>query len=144
MKNRLSTSKSRVLNYEENLGSLGSFDGGYAVVSEKDVISEYTFDLYSGQKGTLDLDKEYMPTIERLIIPKFRDLSKHYAKGAIEKLYSLGIYSDASNFFSPNTPMKRIDFTTAIGKAVDLRVMEEPKTKNRHQLLVFLKMLNVR
>lgn len=129
VKNRLSTSKSRVLNYEENLGSLGSFDGGYAVVSEKDVISEYTFDLYSGQKGTLDLDKEYMPTIERLIIPKFRDLSKHYAKGAIEKLYSLGIYTDASNFFSPNTPMKRIDFTTAIGKAVDLRVMEEPKTK---------------
>ena len=50
MKNRLSTSKSRVLNYEENLGSLGSFEGGYAVVSEKDVISEYTYDLSSGQK----------------------------------------------------------------------------------------------
>lgn len=129
VKNRLSTSKSRVLNYEENLGTLGSFDGGYAVVSEKDVISEYTYDLASGQKGTLDLDTEYMPTIERLIIPKFRDLSNHYAKQAIEKLYSLGIYTDASNFFSPNTPMKRIDFSTAIGKAVDLRVMAEPKTK---------------
>ncbi|MGE7946668.1 S-layer homology domain-containing protein [Lysinibacillus sp. NPDC093688] len=129
VKNRLSTSKSRVLNYEENLGTLGSFDGGYAVVSEKDVISEYTYDLASGQKGTLDLDTEYMPTIERLIIPKFRDLSNHYAKQAIEKLYSLGIYSEASNFYSPNTPMKRIDFSTSIGKAVDLRVMAEPKTK---------------
>jgi hypothetical protein len=129
VKNRLSTSKSRVLNYEENLGSLGSFDGGYAVVSDKDVISEYTYDLASGQKGSLDLDTEYMPTIERLIIPKFRDLTNHYAKQAIEKLYSLGIYSDASNFFSPNTPMKRLDFTAAIGKAVDLRVMAEPKTK---------------
>ena len=138
MKNRLSTSKSRVLNYEENLGSLGSFEGGYAVVSEKDVISEYTYDLSSGQKGTLDLDTEYMPTIERLIIPKFRDLTTHYAKEAIEKLYSLGIYSDSSNFFSPNTPMKRIDFTTAIGKAVDLRVFEEKKSK-RHLLQVFLK-----
>ncbi|MGE7943933.1 S-layer homology domain-containing protein [Lysinibacillus xylanilyticus] len=137
VKNRLSTSKSRVLNYEENLGSLGSFDGGYAVVSNKDIISEYTYDLASGQKGTVDLDKEYMPTIERLIIPKFRDLTNHYAKGAIEKLYSLGIYSDASNFFSPNTPMKRIDFTTAIGKAVDLRVMEEKKSKKTTATSIF-------
>lgn len=129
VKNRLSTSKSRVLNYEENPGSLASFDGGYAVVSEKDVISEYTYDLASGKKGKVDLDTDYTPTIERLIIPKFRDLSNHYAKSAIEKLYSLGIYSDTSNFFSPNTPMKRIDFTIAIGKAVDLRVMEEKNTK---------------
>lgn len=142
VKNRLSTSKSRVLNYEENPGSLASFDGGYAVVSEKDVISEYTYDLASGQKGKVDLNTEFTPTIERLIIPKFRDLSNHYAKAAIEKLYSLGIYSDTSNFFSPNTPMKRIDFTIAIGKAVDLRVMEEKNTKKHLQ--VSLKMLNVR
>ncbi len=131
MKNRLSTSKSRVLNYEQNLGSLGSFDGGYAVVSEKDVISEYNYNLASGQKGKLDLDTEYMPTIERLIIPKFRDLNNHYAKEAIDKLYSLGIYTDTSNFFSPNTPMKRFDFTTAIGKAVDLRVMQEKENKSK-------------
>lgn len=131
VKNRLSTSKSRVLNYEQNLGSLGSFDGGYAVVSEKDVISEYNYNLASGQKGKLDLDTEYMPTIERLIIPKFRDLNNHYAKEAIDKLYSLGIYTDTSNFFSPNTPMKRFDFTTAIGKAVDLRVMQEKENKSK-------------
>ncbi|KOY81101.1 S-layer homology domain-containing protein [Lysinibacillus macroides] len=131
VKNRLSTSKSRVLNYEENLGSLGSFEGGYAVISDKDVISEYTYDLASGQKGTLDLDTEYLPKIERLIIPKFRDLNNHYAKDAIEKLYSLGIYEDASNFFSPNTPMKRVDFTVAIGKAVDLRVVIEETKKSK-------------
>ncbi|GLC88403.1 S-layer homology domain-containing protein [Lysinibacillus piscis] len=137
VKNRLSTSKSRVLNYENNLGSLGSFDGGYAVVSEKDVISEYTYTLSSGQKGNLDLHTSYMPTIERLIIPKFRDVSSSTAKQAIEKLYSLGIYDDASNFFSPNTPMKRIDFTIAIGKAVDLRVMEEKKSKKAVTTSVF-------
>ncbi|QDP99595.1 S-layer homology domain-containing protein [Lysinibacillus fusiformis] len=137
VKNRLSTSKSRVINYEENPASLASFDGGYAVVSEKDVISEYTYDLSSGAKGTVDLDTEFMPTIERLIIPKFRDLTNHYAKDAIDKLYSLGIYTDASNFFSPNTPMKRIDFTVAIGKAVDLRVMEEKKTKKTTTTSVF-------
>ena len=129
VKNRLSTSKSRVLNYEENSASLSSFDGGYSVVSEKDVISEYTYNLASGSSGTLNLEKEYMPTIERLIIPKFRDITNHSAKNGINKLYSLGIYQDASNFFSPNTPMKRADFTIAIGKAVDLRVMEEKKSK---------------
>lgn len=137
VKNRLSTSKSRVLNYEDNPADLSSFDGGYAVVSEKDVISEYTYNLGSGATGTLNLDAEYMPTIERLIIPKFRDISNHYAKSGIEKLYSLGIYEDASNFFSPNTPMKRSDFTIAIGKAVDLRVMEEKKSKKPSTTSIF-------
>lgn len=136
VKNRLSTSKSRVLNYEDNPANLSSFDGGYAVVSEKDVISEYTYNL-SGVTGTLNLNAEYMPTIERLIIPKFRDISSHYAKSGIEKLYSLGIYEDASNFFSPNTPMKRADFTIAIGKAVDLRVMEEKNSKKTSTTSIF-------
>ena len=137
VKNRLSTSKSRVLNYEDNPADLSSFDGGYAVISEKDVVSEYTYNLGSGAAGTLNLDAEYMPTIERLIIPKFRDISNHYAKNGIEKLYSLGIYEDASNFFSPNTPMKRSDFTIAIGKAVDLRVMEEKKSKKPSTTSIF-------
>lgn len=137
VKNRLSTSKSRVLNYEDNPAGLSSFDGGYAVVSEKDVISEYTYNLASGATGTLSLDSEYTPMIERLIIPKFRDISNHYAKNSIEKLYSLGIYEDASNFFSPKTPMKRADFTIAIGKAVDLRVMEDKKSKKPATTSIF-------
>ena len=137
VKNRLSTSKSRVLNYENNPADLSSFNGGYAVISEKDVISEYTYNLGSGASGKLDLDAENMPTIERLIIPKFRDISSHYAKNSIEKLYSLGIYEDASNFFSPNTPMKRFDFTVAIAKAVDLRVMEDKTTKKPSTTSIF-------
>ena len=63
--------------------------------------------------------------VERLIVPKFRDLSSHWAKADIEKLYSLGILDEQSNFFSPNTPMQRYDFAIAIGKAVDLRVLQE-------------------
>lgn len=51
-----------------------------------------------------------MPKVERLIVPKFRDLSSHWAKSHIDKLYSLGIFDDQSNFFSPNTPMGRYDF----------------------------------
>lgn len=129
VQNKASTTKSRVLNYEENAPSLSSFDGGYAVISSANSISEYTYDLPTAT-GAIDLDKEYMPRIERLIVPKFRDLSAHWAKADIEKLYSLGILDDQSNFFSPNTPMQRYDFAIAIGKAVDLRVLEEkPSTR---------------
>lgn len=119
---RSSHSKSRTLNYEENLGSLGSFDGGYSVNSEADTISEYKYDLPKEGTGTIDFTAEYMPKVERLIVPKFRDLSSHWAKSHIDKLYSLGIFDDQSNFFSPNTPMGRYDFAVAIGKAIDLRV----------------------
>lgn len=130
VKNRLSTSKSRVLNYEENAGSLSSFDGGYAVISSKDMISEYTYDIpYGAGTGEVSLDSDNMPTIERLIVPKFRDITNSNAKNQVEKLYSLGIYNDQNNTFSPGSPMKRYDFTIALAKAVDLRVLEEKKTK---------------
>ncbi|RHW33498.1 S-layer homology domain-containing protein [Lysinibacillus yapensis] len=129
VKNRASATKSRTLNYEENAASLGSFDGGYAVISTANAISEYTYDLPS-KSGSIDLKSEYMPRVERLIVPKFRDLSAHWAKDEIEKLYSLGILDDPSNFFSPNTPMRRYDFAVALGKAVDLRVLEDTKKKS--------------
>lgn len=128
VQNKASTTKSRTLNYEENTPSLSSFDGGYAVISAANTISEYTYDLPKNS-GNIDLDAEYMSRIERLIVPKFRDLSAHGAKDDIEKLYSLGILDDQSNFFSPNTPMQRYDFAIAIGKAVDLRVLEDKKSK---------------
>lgn len=128
VKNRLSSSKSRVLNYEDNAASLSSFEGGYAVISSKDMISEYTYDIpYAAGTGEISLNAENMPTIERLIVPKFRDISNSSAKDQVEKLYSLGIYDDQSNYFSPGSPMKRYDFTIALAKAVDLRVLEEKK-----------------
>ncbi|MEO4052103.1 S-layer homology domain-containing protein [Solibacillus sp. CAU 1738] len=128
VKNRMSTSKSRTLTYEENDASLSSFYGGYVVVSSADSISEYTYNLPKSS-GTVAIDTENMPRLERLIVPKFRDLANHQAKDAINKLYSLGIFNDQSNFFSPNTPMQRYDFAVAIGKAIDLRVLDEEPTK---------------
>jgi len=136
VKNRLSTTKSRVLNYEENAASLSSFYGGYAVISTANALSEYTYDLPWYGKGTIELNLENMPRIERLIVPKFRDLSVHWAKSEIEKLYSLGIFDDQSNFFSPNTPMQRYDFSVAVGKAVDLRVLEDDK-KSKNTASIF-------
>ena len=52
-----------------------------------------------------------------------------YTIKQIEKLYSLGILDDQSNFYSPNTPVERYDFAIAIGKAIDLRVLEDSKKK---------------
>lgn len=130
---RTSFTKSKTLNYEPNLASLASFDGGYSVNTEASTVTEYTFDLPATGEGSVDGAQQYMPRIERLIVPKFRDLSTHWAKGHIEKLYSLGIFTDVSNFFSPNTPMMRYDFAIAIGKAVDLRVEVETKASKKNQ-----------
>lgn len=133
VKNRVSSTKSRVLNYEKNPASLGSFYGGYSVISNANSISEYTYDLPNYGKGKIDLNTEHAPRVERLIVPKFRDLSSHWAKDEIEKLYSLGILDEQSNFFSPNAKMQRYDFAIAIGKAVDLRVLEDDKKKKKTQ-----------
>lgn len=128
---RTSFSKSKTLNYEPNLASLASFDGGYSVNVEADTISEYKYELPNAGEGTVDLEQSYMPRIERLIVPKFRDISTHWAKEHIEKLYSLGVFAEDSNFFSPNTPMMRYDFAIAIGKAIDLRVELPTQTKKK-------------
>lgn len=136
--NRVSTSKSRVLNYEENAASMASFNGGYSVISSVDMVSQYTYDLpFGAGKGEISLNAENTPKIERLIVPKFRDIANSNAKDAVEKLYSLGILEDRSNFFSPNTPMTRLDFTVALAKAVDLRVLEAKKTKAKDTTSVF-------
>lgn len=130
---KVSDSKSRVLEYEPHTPSLSSFVGGHSVISSSNMVSEYTFNMpyrYSGPTtGTIYLNKEKTPKVERLIVPKFRDIAKHWSKPNIEKLYSLGIFDESSNFFSPDAAMKKDQFTVSVAKAVDLRVLEEKPTK---------------
>ena len=133
--NKVSDSKSRVLQYEPNTPSLSSFVGGHSVISSSDMISEYTYDIPFAaasdlKEGTKYLNQTKVPTIDRLIVPKFRDLNNQWAKDDIEKLYSLGILDESTTFFSPNTPMKRYEFTVGVLKAVDIRVLEQPKKTN--------------
>lgn len=128
VKNKVSTSKSRTLEYNENDASLSSFNGNYKTISSADSLSEYEYDLPASE-GTVASNIDYMPKLEMLKIPKFRDLSSNWARVQIEKLYSLGILDDQSNFYSPNTPVQRYDFAIAIGKAIDLRVLEETNRK---------------
>lgn len=136
VKNSISTTKSRTLEYNESEASLSSFSGNYKTISSADTISKYEYDL-PNTSGVKEANIEYMPKIEMLKIPKFRDLSSNWARENIEKLYSLGILDDQSNFYSPNTPMERFDFAIAIGKAIDLRVLEEKTKKKTPAISVF-------
>lgn len=133
IKNKVSTAKSRVLEYNESDASLSSFKGNYKTISSADTLSEYKYDLPNAS-GKVALEFEYMPKIEMLKIPKFRDLSSNWAREQIEMLYSLGILDDQSNFYSPNTPALRYDFAVAIGKAIDIRVLEQKKSKTTTSL----------
>ncbi|MFB5085974.1 S-layer homology domain-containing protein [Psychrobacillus sp. PGGUH221] len=130
---KVSDSKSRVLEYEPHTPSLSSFVGGHSVISSSNMVSEYTYNMpyrFSGPTtGTIYLNKEKTPKVERLIVPKFRDIAKHWSKPNIEKLYSLGIFDESSNFFSPDAAMKKDQFTVSVAKAVDLRVLEDKPTK---------------
>lgn len=130
---KVSDSKSRVLEYEPHTPSLSSFEGGHAVISSSNMISEYEYTIpyriYGPTKGSIYLNKVKTPKIERLIVPKFRDTANHWSKPNIEKLYSLGILDESSNFFSPDAAMKKVLFTVGVAKAVDLRVLEEKPTK---------------
>ncbi len=141
---KVSDSKSRTLQYEAHDPSLSSFTGGHAVISKSNMIGEYSYDIpYRAGKGVVHLSKEKVPKIERLIVPKFRDVSTHWAKDDIERLYSLGVFDEKSQFFSPNTPMLRYQFTVGVLKAVDIRVLEQPKKSKVPKQPIF-KDLNVK
>jgi len=129
VENRISSNKSRTLNYQENSASLSSFSGGYVVNSQASMISQYKYDFGNGEQ-IVTSKADYTPIIERLPVPKFRDTANHFAKNAIEKLYSLGIYDEDIEYFNPSLVMKRYEFAVSIGKAIDLRVFEEPLKKD--------------
>lgn len=142
---KVSDSKSRVLEYEQHTPSLSSFVGGHAVISSSNIVSEYEYNIpYYAGTGTYYLNKENTPKIERLIVPKFRDIAKHWSKTNIEKLYSLGIFDESSNFFSPDAAMKKDLFTVGVAKAVDLRVLEAKPTNKKSTKKALFKDLDVK
>ena len=132
IRSRVSDSKQKTLQYEKHNPSLSSFTGGHVSVNTRNMISQYDYSL-PVDKGTLRLGAEMVPEVERYIVPKFRDLHGHWAKDNIEQLYSLGILEESSSFFSPTVPITRFEFTRAVMRAADIRVLEDDIRKRKTQ-----------
>lgn len=136
-----SDSMVKTLKYAANQATLSSFSGGHSRITNQDMYSRYDYNLPrmvdgeprdSRMRSSIELEKEMSPQIERLIVPKFRDVAGHWAQDAIEKLYSLDVFEGAPAFFAPDAPMTRVDFTRAIVKGANMRVsMENTRQTSR-------------
>lgn len=128
---QVSDSMTKSLRYSENDANFSSFHGGHIRLTNRSIVSKYDYRLPDAW-GSISLNQDMMPRLERLIVPKFRDVNGHWAEESIKKLYSLDVFEDNSDIFSPNTPMTRLQFTKAIMRASDIRTsMEEPKKSSR-------------
>jgi hypothetical protein len=137
---QVSDSMTKNLVYSENEASLSSFDGGYLRTTNRQMVSQYEYDLPrmresipNGKRRIQDrvsLSAKMVPRVERLVVPKFRDVGGHWAEEYIEKLYSLDVFDESPNFFTPELFMTRAEFTKGVIRACDIRSsMEETKKK---------------
>lgn len=137
----ISDSVAKSLRYADNTPVYSSFAGAHMRVTNQEMASIYECDLprmdeegipheYRREQNTVSLNKQMVPFIEKLIIPKFRDLGGHWAEDYINQLYSLDVFTENSSFFAPDIPMSRMDFIKAVVKACDIRPTSTP-TKTR-------------
>lgn len=128
---QVSDSLTKSLIYSENEASLSSFTGGYIRTTNSEIVSRYEYDLPrmkdnipDGKKRVSDsisLSAKMVPKVERLVVPKFRDVRGHWAEEYIEKLYSLDVFDESPNFFTPEVAMSRAEFTKGVIRACDIR-----------------------
>lgn len=147
-----SDSMMKTLRYSANDASLSSFSGGNMRITSREMTSRYTYELPEmdegaegidqgdgkfaapegdSDKGTIELSKSMVPKLERLAIPKFRDLSGHWAQSHIEKLYSLEVLDEGGDFFTPDVPMTRLEYIKGVMKACNIRPSMEAKKSAR-------------
>ncbi|ANE46693.1 hypothetical protein SY83_10885 [Paenibacillus swuensis] len=139
VKSTTSDSVTKKLIYQDNIANHTSFDGGYMRVMNGEMASRYEYNMPVNDPATggpsaanrnigeIRLIQERVPGIERLIVPKFRDTQNHWAQESIEKLYSLDILTEKTEIYAPNIAMNRYDFTVAVMKAADTRVLAKGK-----------------
>lgn len=137
-----SDSMTKTLKYANNQASLSSFSGGHSRITNENMYSRYDYNLpritggkvsSSRLRGSVELNLEMSPRIERLVVPKFRDVAGHWAQDDIEKLYSLDVFEGVPAFFAPDAPMTRAEFTRAIVKGANMRasIEEQPRKTTR-------------
>lgn len=137
-----SDSTTKTLKYNENKAELTSISGGHMRLTNSNMVSSIKYnmpkvddnEIYNSRRrtGTINLNKQMVPKIERLLIPKFRDVDGHWAQSYIKKLYSLDVFEENSMFFAPDIPISRKEFTRAIMRACNIRpANEENKPRRR-------------
>lgn len=134
-----SDSLNKSLQYSDNQASLSSFTGSYTRVTREDMSSQYSYDLpvMSGKipdasernQSEVSLSLEKVPKVEKMIIPKFRDVAGHWAESYINQLYSLGVFAGSQQFFAPDASMTRLQFIRALVKACDIRANQSTTQK---------------
>lgn len=140
-----SDSITKELKYEQNEANYSSFQGGILRVTNQEMVSVYDYSLprirngmpsSSRNNGTVKLSQTMVPRLERLIIPKFRDTSGHWAEDDINKLYSMDVFDETAQFFLPNIAMTRAEFTKAVMRACDIRpqMQEKSRTTTRNKV----------
>lgn len=130
---QVSDSLTKSLKYGGDSGTnLSTVSGGYVKTINEEIISRYDYNLKENY-GRKNLYQEMVPKVERLIIPKFRDVNGHWAEENIKKLYSLNVFDDDSSVFAPDTPMDREEFTKIVVRASDIRANEEENKKSKRR-----------
>ncbi|MDI3480618.1 MAG: hypothetical protein PWQ97_273 [Tepidanaerobacteraceae bacterium] len=136
---QVSDSQVKTLSYEKSDVDLSSFIGGYIRTTNREMVSKYEYDLpvmkgnipdnKKRNKDDISLSLKMVPKVERLMVPKFRDVQGHWAQTYIEKLYSLDVFDTGENFFVPDAPMTRENFIRGIIRACNIRTSEQNQKK---------------
>ncbi len=136
----VSDSMNKSLQYSKNVADFSSFAGGYMRITSREMFSQYEYNLpqmdkgvaedYKRVRGRVEINKRLLPQVERLVVPKFRDIGGHWAEEDINKLYSLDVFTGDSLFFVPDVPMTRMEFTKAVINASNIRVSSDETGKS--------------
>jgi hypothetical protein len=142
---QVSDSRTKVVKYSDNEANFSSFYGGHIRTTNQEMVSRYEYNLprikdekpddNRRNRGTVQLKKDMVPKLERLTIPKFKDIGGHWAEDSINKLYALDIFEEQSAFFLPDIVYSRAEFVKGIMRACNIRtsVTEEKKPKKRRK-----------
>ncbi|MCT4618977.1 MAG: S-layer homology domain-containing protein [Marinisporobacter sp.] len=142
VKVQVSDSMTKALKYSDNEANFSSFYGGHVRVTNQEMVSKYNYNLPKIENNTINNNKrmigskllrqKMVPKVERLIIPKFKDIGGHPAEEYIKKLYSLDVFDENSAFFTPDIPFTRGEFTKGIIRVCNIRPsLEEAKKPRR-------------
>jgi len=149
---KLSSTDRKDFEYINNSPQTISFRSGYIKNHFEENILQYEYNLpslntngvpQSGRnRGESNLREDLLVDSDSLLSPKFRDIGGHWSEETVFLLSSLNIFDNDSAYFSPDTPITRLDFARAIANSLDevgaLTRSEQIKlSRDEENLLIF-------